>query len=204
MTSSSARNRRADARRSRAAILEAATRVLNAEPDASLETIAGAAGVTRPTVYAHFPSREQLLLAVVDRITDEAIAAMDAADPDTGPAADALLRMLDAGAQVTGRYPVLLQLISAHPVSPEADHDRHTPVADRIRRVIQRGRRTGEFDDRLPVDWLVAATIRLGHAVSEEQDAGRLSATAAPDALRTSLLRLLGATARAGSAPRPR
>ncbi|KRV50153.1 TetR family transcriptional regulator [Wenjunlia vitaminophila] len=204
MTFSSARNRRADARRSRAAILEAATRVLNAEPDASLETIAGAAGVTRPTVYAHFPSREQLLLAVVDRITDEAIAAMDAADPDTGPAADALLRMLDAGAQVTGRYPVLLQLISAHPVSPEADHDRHTPVADRIRRVIQRGRRTGEFDDRLPVDWLVAATIRLGHAVSEEQDAGRLSATAAPDVLRTSLLRLLGATARAGSAPRPR
>lgn len=204
MTSSSARNRRADARRSRAAILEAATRVLNAEPDASLETIAGAAGVTRPTVYAHFPSRERLLLAVVDRITDEAIAAMDAANPDTGPAADALLRMLDAGAQVTGRYPVLLQLISAHPVSPEADHDRHAPVADRIRRVIQRGRRTGEFDDRLPVDWLVAATIRLGHAASEEQDAGRLSATAAPDALRTSLLRLLSATARAGSSPRPR
>ncbi|MEV7797380.1 TetR/AcrR family transcriptional regulator [Streptomyces sp. NPDC087512] len=204
MTSSPAPNRRADARRSRAAILDAATRVLNAEPDASLETIASAAGVTRPTVYAHFPSREQLLLAVVERITHEAVAAMDAADLDTGPAADALMRMLDAGAQVTGRYPALVQLLSAHPVSPKADHDRHTPVADRIRRVIQRGRQTGEFDDRLPVDWLVTATIRLGHAASEEPDAGRLPAPAARDALRISLLRMLGATTQAGSSSRLR
>ncbi|WPO76662.1 MULTISPECIES: TetR/AcrR family transcriptional regulator [unclassified Streptomyces] len=204
MTSSPARNRRADARRSRAAILDAATRVLNAEPDASLETIASAAGVTRPTVYAHFPSREQLLLAVVERITEEAVAAMDAADLGTGPAADALMRMLDAAAQVTGRYPVLLQVISAHPVSSQADYDRHTPVADRIRRVIQRGRQTGDFDNRLPVDWLVAATIRLGHAASEEQDTGRLSAPAAQDALRVSLLRMLGATAQADFSPRLR
>ncbi|MFI2411950.1 TetR/AcrR family transcriptional regulator [Streptomyces sp. NPDC018947] len=204
MTSSPARNRRADAHRSRAAILDAATRVLNAEPDASMETIASAAGVTRPTVYAHFPSREQLLLAVVERITHEAVAAMDAADLDTGPAADALMRMLDAGAQVTGRYPALVQLLSACPVSPEADHDRHTPVADRIRRVIQRGRETGEFDARLPVDWLVTATIRLGHAAAEEEDTGRLPAPAARDALRISLLRMLGATTQGDSSSRYR
>lgn len=201
MTSPPARNRRADARRSRAAILDAATRVLNAEPDAGLEVIASAAGVTRPTVYAHFPSREQLLLAVVERITHEVVVAMDAADLDTGPAVDALMRVLDAGAQVTGRYPVLVQLISAHPVGPEADHDRHTPVADRIRRVIQRGRSAGEFDDRLPVDWLVAAIIRLGHAASEEAQAGRLTAPAAQDALRLSLLRILGATEEADPSP---
>ncbi|MFI2415887.1 hypothetical protein [Streptomyces sp. NPDC018947] len=48
MTPPPARSRRADARRSRAAILDAATQVLNVEPDASLETIAKAAAVTRP------------------------------------------------------------------------------------------------------------------------------------------------------------
>ncbi|WP_432135743.1 MULTISPECIES: TetR/AcrR family transcriptional regulator [unclassified Streptomyces] len=204
MMSSPARNRRADALRSRAAILDAATRVLNADPDAGLETIAGAAGVTRPTVYAHFPSRERLLEAVVGRITDEAVAAMDAADLDTGSAADTLLRMLDAGAEVTGRYPVLLRLIGSQPVGAEEDRERHTPVADRIERVIRRGRQSGEFDDRLPVNWLVAAAIRLGHAASEEQDAGRLTATAAQNALRTSLLRLLGATTRPDSSPHSR
>ncbi|MFE2932011.1 hypothetical protein [Streptomyces sp. NPDC059278] len=51
--------------------------------------------VTRQSVYAHFRSREQLLPAIVDRITEEIIAAMDAADLHTGPAADALLRLLD-------------------------------------------------------------------------------------------------------------
>ncbi|WP_425826936.1 TetR/AcrR family transcriptional regulator [Streptomyces fractus] len=195
MKSSSSRNRRADARRSRAAILDAATQVLNVEPDAGLGAIAMAAGVTRPTIYAHFPSREQLLLAVVDRITDEAVAAMDAIalDTDTDTAAETLLRMIDAGAQVTERYPVLLKMISAQPVSTEADRDRHLPVADRIGQVIERGRRSGEFDDRLPVDWLVASTIALGHTASTEQDAGRLPATAARDVLRASLLRLLGA-----------
>ncbi|WP_419999891.1 TetR/AcrR family transcriptional regulator [Streptomyces boninensis] len=192
---SPARNLRADARRSRAAILDAATRILNSEPDAGLEAIATAAGVTRPTVYAHFPSREQLLLAVTERITEESAAVMDAAAASGGSAADSLLRLLDAAAQVAGRYPVLMQLISAHPVAPAADHDRHSPIADRFRRVIEQGRETGEFDARFPVDWLVAATIGLAHTAAGEQDGGRLSAAAARDALHGSLLRLLGAAA---------
>ncbi|GAA0637732.1 hypothetical protein GCM10009535_12740 [Streptomyces thermocarboxydovorans] len=50
------------------------------------------------------------------------------------------------------------------------------------------------FDDRRPLDWLVSATITLGHAASEEQAAGRLSAASARDALRVSLLRVLGAS----------
>ncbi|WP_328658486.1 TetR/AcrR family transcriptional regulator [Streptomyces sp. NBC_00334] len=204
MKSPPSRNRRADARRSRAAILDAATQVLNVEPDAGLETIAGAAGVTRPTIYAHFPSREQLLLAVVEQITDEAVAAMDAIALDADTATGTLLRMISASAQVTERYPVLLKMISAQPVSAEVDRDRHLPVAERIGRVIERGRQAGEFDDKLPVDWLVASIMALGHTAGTEQDAGRLPAAVAQDVLRVSLLRLLGAAEPAdarGSAP---
>lgn len=203
MTPASAPNRRSDARRSRVAILTAAAQVLNAEPEAGMEKIATAAGVTRQTIYAHFPSREQLLLAVIEQLTAEAVTAMDAAALDAGPATDALMRLLDAGEQVIRRYPVLLRKIGSLPVSPQADRDQHAPVADRIRRVIQRGQRTGEFDDRLPVDWLVTATIRLAHAASEERDAGRLTSPAAEDALRTSLLRLLDAAPDGGTSPRP-
>lgn len=192
----SAVRKRADARRSRAAILDAAARTLNAEPDTGLEAIAEAAGVTRQTVYAHFASRDQLLVAVVDGLTQEAVAAMDAADPDAGPAADALLRLLDASAQTARRFPVLLQKFSALPVSPQTDHDRHSPVAERIKRVVQRGQHAGEFNDQLPPDWLVTVAIKLAHAASEEQDAGRMSGQDAQDALRTSLLRILGAVPR--------
>ncbi|MEL5953479.1 TetR/AcrR family transcriptional regulator [Streptomyces sp. CLV115] len=187
------RNRRADARRSKAAILDAAVRILDVQPDAGMEAIATAAGVTRQTVYAHFRSRQQLLLAIVDRITEETVAAMDAADLHTGPAADALLRLLDAGRQTARRYPVLLQKISTLPVSPQLDHDRHTSVADRIGPVIRRGQKSGEFDDRLPPDWLVTVIVKLAHSASEEQEAGRMSSQEAEHALRTSVLRMLGA-----------
>ncbi|MGS2619494.1 TetR/AcrR family transcriptional regulator [Micromonospora sp. LZ34] len=201
MNSFPARNRRADARRSRAAILDAAVQLLNAQPDASVEAVATAAGVTRQTVYAHFPSREQLLGAALDRVTEEAVAAMDATDPDTGPAAAALLRVLDASARAAGRYRVLLQKISSLPVSAPEDRARHAPVADRLERVIRRGQAAGEFDDRLAPDWLVAVTIKLGHAASEEVDAGRLSDAEATAALHTSLLRVLGASAAPGGEP---
>ncbi|MFG3712083.1 TetR/AcrR family transcriptional regulator [Micromonospora sp. NPDC047730] len=191
MTSSP--KRRADALRSRAAVLDAAVRLLSTHPDASVEAVASAAGVTRQTVYAHFSSRQQLLAAVLDRVTEEVVAAMDAADTDTGPAADALLRMLDVSAREAGKCRGLLQAISALPVSPQADQERHAPVADRLGRVVRRGQEAGEFDDRLPADWFVAVVVKLGHAASEEVDAGRMSEADATAALRTSLLRVLGA-----------
>ncbi len=186
-----ARTQRADAHRSRAAILDAAARILNEQPEASVETIAAGAGVTRQTVYAHFPSRERLLVAVLGRLTELTAAAMDAAEPDEGPAAEALLRVFDAAARESGRYPFLMQRIGTIPVTASEDHARHAPVADPIERVIRRGQDTGEFDDRIPAGWLVVAAIHLAHAASEERAAGRMTASDADQAFTTSLMRIL-------------
>jgi AcrR family transcriptional regulator len=201
-------NRRADAQRSRARILDAAVRLLNADPDTTIEVIATTAGVTRQTVYAHFPARQQLLAAVIDRVTEEAVAAMDAADLDAGPAADALLRLLDAGAATSQRYHRVMSTSGSLPVSPEADRERHAPVADRLKHVIQRGQRAGEFDDGRSADWLVAVVISLGHAAAEQVESGRMSSAQAREELHATLLRILAATTplpvsgRPGSTPR--
>ena len=185
-------NRRADAQRSRAAILDAALRILDADPEASVSTVAAAAGVTRQTVYAHFPSRDRLLTAALDHLTDEAVAAMDAAGPEEGPAAEALLRTLDAARRASGRYPALLRHFAGLPVSEETGRAQHKPVADRLRRIVERGQHAGEFDRNLPADWLVTAIIQLGHAAAGEAEAGRMSAAEADAALTATVRRILG------------
>ncbi|MYB34208.1 MAG: helix-turn-helix transcriptional regulator, partial [Gammaproteobacteria bacterium] len=62
-------------RPSRAAIIDAAVGVLARNPDASLATIAEAAGVGRATLYRHFPGRNDL----IDAISRQAIEETDAA-----------------------------------------------------------------------------------------------------------------------------
>ncbi len=55
---------RADARANRDRILEVAREALAVDPNASLNSIAKAAGVGAGTLYRHFPSRESLVLAM--------------------------------------------------------------------------------------------------------------------------------------------
>jgi AcrR family transcriptional regulator len=185
------RRRRVDADRSRAAILAAADRLLGASAETSVEAIADAAGVTRQTVYAHFPSRVALVNAVVDQVTEETLAAIDALDLEHGSAVDALLGMIEISWQMFEQHPLVL-----HPMASAAGGDpdgRHTPVVERLERLIRRGQRNGEIDRKLPVDWLVSATIALGHAAGNAVHSNSLTAKQATSALDTTLRRLLTA-----------
>jgi serine phosphatase RsbU (regulator of sigma subunit) len=58
-----ARRRRSDAEENAARIVHAASELLRAEPDASIEEVAAAAGVSRATVYRHFATRSALVAA---------------------------------------------------------------------------------------------------------------------------------------------
>jgi AcrR family transcriptional regulator len=187
-----ARRRRADAERSRSAILDAAVRLLRERPEASLEAVARTAGVTRQTVYAHFSSRDELLAAAVDRVTTEAVASMDAAALDEGPAVAALLRFLDASWQAHEANAFLLQAAAARTIENQSGRERHEPVTDRLARLFERGIVTGEFVTRQDSRWLVAAVVALGHAAGDEITAGRLTAPESQAALRVSVFRLLG------------
>lgn len=62
---SGSRAPRRDAAENRVALLEAARLALRSDPDASLETIAATAGLTRRSVYGHFATRDELVNAVV-------------------------------------------------------------------------------------------------------------------------------------------
>jgi AcrR family transcriptional regulator len=191
-TSTEQRKRRADARRSVAAILDAAVAVLSERPAASMEEIARAAGVARQTVYAHFPSRETLLRAVQERALAEAVAAIDEAELQRGPAGAALDRLVRAGWQTLERYPLLMDLRVEITAEEELAH--HQPILERLERLIRRGQRRGEFDRKLPANWLLTTFLALSHAAAEEVKAERMTAEMALDALRQSVLRVFRAT----------
>lgn len=185
-----ARARRADARQNIAAILDAAAQVLGERPDAGLAEVARAAGISRQTLYTHFASRDVLINALIERATERVVTALDAADLDTGPADQALVRLMEAGWAGIGADPFLLHL-SAEPVQPEQDRDRHAPILERLRRVVERGQREGDIDPAQSVDWILAAFLALGHAAGEEARAGRMTSAEAVDALRNSIPRLV-------------
>jgi AcrR family transcriptional regulator len=169
--------------------LQAAAETLNADPGASVEDIARAAGVSRQTVYAHFPTREALLDTVIGRATAEVTAAFDAAGLDDLPPAVGLVRLLEAGWQVAAQYPFAWHLPG---VSQEQDATRHAPVLNRMLELISRGQESGELDATLPPGWLLAASLALGRAAEDEVKAGRMSIEEATRAVHHSFLRLLG------------
>lgn len=186
------RRARADARRNTAVILDAAVALLARQPEAGMDEIATAAGVSRQTVYAHYRSRQVLLQAVVERVTAEVVAVLDAVDLERDRPAEALRRWLEAAWQLLETYPVLLS--PAIPTAPVAeDVRRHEPVTGRLLPLIRRGQRVGEFDGRLPAQWLLAAVVALGHAAAAELAAGRMTRQQAGNAFTDAVLRVCGA-----------
>src|SRR6185437_16708413 len=184
------RRQRPEARQSIVAILDAAIRTLAGRPDASVDEIARAAGVSRQTVYAHFPSREALIDAVTGQAAAEFTVLLDGLDLDHAPPARALTSLLEAGWQIAARYP-FLWLQPA--VDPGKDAERHAPVLDRMLDIILRGQASGDLDASVSAHWLLTASLALGRAAEDEVQAGRMSIEQATRAMHQSVLRLTGA-----------
>jgi AcrR family transcriptional regulator len=192
------RRQRADARRSIAAVLDAAVALLGRQPDASMDDIAATAGVARQTIYAHYPSRDALLHAVTRHVTAEVAGRLGGLDLDSGSATDALGRWIDASWALLELYPVLL---TPAVVAPDGDEqERHEPVTGGLVRLLERGRHRREFDRAMPTTWYLAAIIGLGHAAGQEVIAGRMTRAEAGAAFRESALRVCRAPSRAASA----
>ena len=183
--------RRSDARRSIDAILNAARSVLGERPDASMEEIATTAGVTRQTVYAHFPSRDALIDALLQTVGAETLAAFDSARLDTASPVDALREFLDISWELIRRYPFLLA--PALTRTPAGSSDPHNSGTAQLEQLIRRGQRAGDFDRTLPATWLAEAIVGLARTAAEQVAAGRLTTGEAAAMVLDSTLRLCGA-----------
>ncbi|MEV4141949.1 TetR/AcrR family transcriptional regulator [Dactylosporangium sp. NPDC049742] len=178
--------RRADARRNISAILDAAQACLVADPAASMQDVARAAGVGRVTLYAHFGSRAELLDAVFTQVIADAERALAEVDLD-GDERQALARLIASSWRIVERSRLLLHAAQLElPADQIREH--HRRPLDRVEKLIERGRQAGTFRTDLPVTWMTAVVYNVIHGAADEVTAGRLTLDQAPDVITTTLL----------------
>ena len=193
------RRRRADAERNIEAILDAALRLFTASTNVSMTDIAHAAGVGRVTLYAHFPSREDLVDAVVERSLAESAELIQVDGFDTAPADEVLVQLVRSSWQALHRHR-RIRLVAQAELGEQRLKARHerAEVSARLNRLIARGQDEGMIRSDLPVTWLVTTFFGILHAAADEVDAGWLSADDAPAIIEATLLPALLAQPRVG------
>lgn len=174
------------------AILDAAEELLP-QGQASISAVAALAGVSRVTVYAHFPTWTALLEAAVERAVRRTMAALESAHADDGPPVAALDRMMTAAWQHLARYGAMATAV-AELLSPEAVARTHRAAHHTIGALLARGQADGSFRTDLPAGWLVSAAIALVHACSDQVRAGQIDEHDAARILTTSIRDLFTGT----------
>jgi len=182
--------RQAIAERNIEAILDGAERLLQRREQPSISAIAAEAGVSRPTVYAHFEDRTKLIEALVERAVRQLMAAVESAEPDRGPAPEALERLIGASWEHLGHNQEVAGAAAAE-LSSDAMRRAHGAARAVIRRLVERGRREGAFRTDVPSDWLVTASLALVHAMAEQARARELDSGGALKVLSMTIGELL-------------
>jgi AcrR family transcriptional regulator len=147
VTSSPARER------TRRAILDAAVRVLGANPGASLAEVAAAAGVGRTTLHRYFPERADLREGIIVDGLERSRAAIDRARLGEGAAPDALVRLC---AEHFELGEVLLLIFSDPDLMADPRWSAEDEEVLAVRSVIERGQAEGTIDASQPSTWIEA------------------------------------------------
>lgn len=163
-------HRRAVAERNAAGILDALERLGARGAAVNMAAVAAEAGVSRPTLYAHYKTLAEVVEAAVERSVVASTAAFDAARPQDGPADQALERMLDASWGQLGRFQGLVRIAREH-LPAGALHRSHRAMVMPLQELIERGRRDGTFRTDLPAEWLLTMYFQLVHGAEEHASA---------------------------------
>jgi TetR/AcrR family transcriptional regulator, fatty acid metabolism regulator protein len=145
--------------------------------DASVDEIAARAGIAKGTVYLHFDSKEDLLVALVEQQIKQFLARVDQVTGERTSVRERLAQiLLDVFTRIQEkRNQVLLELhigmglansVIAKRPELQADVSR---AMERIASLMEEGKRTGELDNTVPTPIMVATFVTLISPTGYEQ-----------------------------------
>ncbi|MFN4001824.1 TetR/AcrR family transcriptional regulator [Microcella sp.] len=162
MNSELRRRTRSDATRNRDLILSAAMVTLNESPRASMEEIAVVAGVSRATLYAHFPTRQALVVTTLKKVLSQANAQIAGLDPELSPE-EAVDALVVTSWRLLGQFQGMT-VAAEREVSARELRRMHDESAEQIRRLLIQGRRDGSFRVDQDLHWQVECVYALVRA----------------------------------------
>lgn len=179
---------RADARRNREAVVDAAIALLSEDPGASMQQIADASGLGRTTVYRHFPSREGLVESIFHRVIAEALDASRRIIERGGSAEEILGRLAVEFVALGRRF----RFLQAHRAAAAEilQHSMELPE-DPVRGWLERAQAAGELRSDLPLHWMQSTMQALAIASTDEVNSGLLSPERAGELLGQTLALIL-------------
>ena len=172
MPTESTRAPRRDATANREALLGAAAAALNEDIDASLESIAARAGLSRRAVYGHFATREELLVEVFTRGARRLAALLD---PVSHP--DPLVEIALFGATLWAevehvRVSAALAVRGPHRELVGTALD---PARERLRETVRHGMESGRIRTDLDRETVTRLIENAAVSVLDEATRARLT-----------------------------
>ncbi|MGZ3144390.1 TetR/AcrR family transcriptional regulator [Lentzea chajnantorensis] len=162
---------RADAQRNRDAILAAARETFEAEGVlASLDAIALRAGVGNATLYRNFPTRDDLVAAVIEGFYARALAEADELSRALPPAealAEWLVRV-GWGLRIWHDLPVCLA--TAHDDDSSALHSANAPLVERVGVLLDAAEEAGQVAGEISADEVFELVLALSWAIDRFGD----------------------------------
>ncbi|WP_374009350.1 TetR/AcrR family transcriptional regulator [Leifsonia sp. LS-T14] len=172
MPTPSTRAPRRDAAANREAILGAAAVALNDDIDASLESIATRAGLSRRAVYGHFATRDELLVEVFTRGARRLAALLDPVS-HADPRVEIALFGATLWAEVEHvRVSAALAVRGPHRELVGTALD---PARERLRETVRRGRESGHIRTDLDSETVTRLIENAAVSVLDEATRARLT-----------------------------
>ena len=184
---------RIDARRNREAVIDASLELLARQPNATMGAIAELSGIGRTTLYRHFPSREDLVRALFERVVAEAREVTTRVSERDAPAGEILRDLGPAIIRIGRRFQFLEGLRSlGDAVIEESVIDPDQP----LRAYFAEAQERGEVRGDVPVQWILSSMNGLAMTAMVDLSAGRLGEDEAGELLGATLARAFAVEAR--------